>query len=92
MLVLDSVLTWSGALDDRKHDGQAIHWVRRYEKLTSTSRDEVLLTSRSGLAWHTDDQTLRSKFEEFGQVDEAVSMAKPPASQAFVLTSPTRLL
>ncbi|KAI6897343.1 hypothetical protein KC316_g7888 [Hortaea werneckii] len=25
-----------------------------------------------GLAWHTDDQTLRSKFEEFGQVDEAI--------------------
>lgn len=26
----------------------------------------------SGLAWHTDDQTLRSKFEEFGSVEEAV--------------------
>ncbi|PNS18018.1 hypothetical protein CAC42_3977 [Sphaceloma murrayae] len=25
-----------------------------------------------GLAWHTDDTTLRAKFEEFGQVDEAV--------------------
>nr|POF20059.1 glycine-rich rna-binding protein 4, mitochondrial [Quercus suber] len=25
-----------------------------------------------GLAWHTDDQTLRAKFEEFGQVDEAI--------------------
>jgi len=25
-----------------------------------------------GLAWHTDDQTLRSKFEEFGAVEEAV--------------------
>ncbi|TKX27277.1 RNA recognition motif-containing protein 1 [Elsinoe australis] len=25
-----------------------------------------------GLAWHTDDTTLRTKFEEFGQVDEAV--------------------
>jgi len=25
-----------------------------------------------GLAWHTDDQTLRSKFEEFGAIDEAV--------------------
>jgi len=25
-----------------------------------------------GLAWHTDDQTLRTKFEEFGQVEEAV--------------------
>jgi hypothetical protein len=27
----------------------------------------------SGLAWHTDDTTLRTKFEEFGQVEEAVS-------------------
>ncbi|KAH0544174.1 hypothetical protein FGG08_001619 [Glutinoglossum americanum] len=26
----------------------------------------------SGLAWHTDDTTLRTKFEEFGQVEEAV--------------------
>ncbi|KIW07611.1 uncharacterized protein PV09_01561 [Verruconis gallopava] len=25
-----------------------------------------------GLAWHTDDSTLRTKFEEFGQVEEAV--------------------
>ncbi|CCX30758.1 putative glycine-rich RNA-binding protein [Pyronema domesticum] len=25
-----------------------------------------------GLAWHTDDTTLRAKFEEFGHVEEAV--------------------
>ncbi|KAL8948026.1 MAG: hypothetical protein Q9183_007728, partial [Haloplaca sp. 2 TL-2023] len=25
-----------------------------------------------GLAWHTDDAALRAKFEEFGQVDEAI--------------------
>jgi len=25
-----------------------------------------------GLAWHTDDTTLRAKFEEFGSVEEAV--------------------
>ncbi|MCJ1303199.1 hypothetical protein MMC08_006007 [Hypocenomyce scalaris] len=25
-----------------------------------------------GLAWHTDDSALRSKFEEFGQVEEAI--------------------
>jgi RNA recognition motif-containing protein len=30
-------------------------------------------TALSGLAWHTDDGTLRAKFEEFGQVEEAVS-------------------
>jgi len=29
----------------------------------------------SGLAWHTDDVTLRSKFEEFGVVEEAVSIS-----------------
>ena len=28
--------------------------------------------SHSGLAWHTDDVALRTKFEEFGQVEEAV--------------------
>lgn len=26
----------------------------------------------SGLAWHTDDEALRTKFEEFGTVEEAV--------------------
>jgi len=25
-----------------------------------------------GLAWHTSDETLRAKFEEFGQVEEAI--------------------
>lgn len=34
---------------------------------------DALIQSSSGLAWHTDDNTLRSKFEEFGQVEEAVS-------------------
>lgn len=27
----------------------------------------------SGLAWHTEEATLRQKFEEFGVVEEAVS-------------------
>ncbi|TGZ81891.1 hypothetical protein EX30DRAFT_287067, partial [Ascodesmis nigricans] len=27
---------------------------------------------RSGLAWHTSDETLKLKFEEFGVVEEAV--------------------
>jgi hypothetical protein len=31
------------------------------------------LTLNRGLAWHTDDQALRQKFEEFGAVEEAVS-------------------
>lgn len=34
--------------------------------------DSRLITSRSGLAWHTDDNALRAKFEEFGAVEEAV--------------------
>jgi hypothetical protein len=38
------------------------------EKLTTDIHQNV-----SGLAWHTDDTTLRTKFEEFGQVEEAVS-------------------
>lgn len=29
----------------------------------------------SGLAWHTDDSALRTKFEEFGQVEEAVNLS-----------------
>lgn len=29
--------------------------------------------NRSGLAWHTEEGTLRQKFEEFGRVEEAVS-------------------
>lgn len=32
----------------------------------------AVLTFGSGLAWHTDDGTLRAKFEEFGNVEEAV--------------------
>lgn len=31
-----------------------------------------MLIHHSGLAWHTDDNALRTKFEEFGQVEEAV--------------------
>jgi len=29
----------------------------------------------SGLAWHTDDSALRAKFEQYGQVEEAVCLA-----------------
>jgi hypothetical protein len=28
--------------------------------------------SQSGLAWHTDENALRQKFEDFGKVEEAV--------------------
>lgn len=32
----------------------------------------MLTRTISGLAWHTDDVALRTKFEEFGVVEEAV--------------------
>ena len=38
-----------------------------------------MLTSSSGLAWHTDENALRQKFEEFGAVEEAVSSGLPSA-------------
>lgn len=41
-----------------------------------------LLTGNSGLAWHTEEATLRQKFEEFGLVDEAVCCAPDIALQA----------
>jgi hypothetical protein len=55
----------------RRHHVQTFHRVRAHPPSTvaRTSADKC----DSGLAWHTDDQTLRAKFEEFGQVDEAVS-------------------
>ena len=35
----------------------------------------TFLVVHRGLSWHTTDETLREKFSEFGQVDEAVSDA-----------------
>lgn len=35
----------------------------------------------SGLAWHTEEGTLRQKFEEFGAVEEAVSSNTPSAKK-----------
>jgi hypothetical protein len=35
--------------------------------------DVKFVNFTSGLSWHTDDATLRQKFEEFGTVEEAVS-------------------
>ena len=32
------------------------------------------LTLTSGLAWHTTDETLREGFEQFGAVEEAVTV------------------
>jgi RNA recognition motif-containing protein len=50
------------------HHVKAIHWV---SILSCFSRSPLI--ANRGLAWHTDDGTLRQKFEEFGQVEEAVS-------------------
>ena len=44
-------------------------------------RHRLPLTLDRGLAWHTDDGTLRQKFEEFGQVEEAVSDTYRDASR-----------
>jgi len=46
----------------------------KYAPLPSSAH----LTASSGLAWHTDDTALRQKFEEFGQVEEAVSSRTLP--------------
>ena len=40
-------------------------------------------TENSGLAWHTDDGALRAKFEEFGQVEEAVHNSRPRMTHQF---------
>lgn len=55
--------------DPNTHHVEALHWVRFPTKLFDCQQR---LTGNSGLAWHTDDSALRAKFEEFGQVEEAV--------------------
>ncbi|KAK1981980.1 hypothetical protein LZ30DRAFT_718553 [Colletotrichum cereale] len=37
-----------------------------------------------GLAWHTEEGTLRQKFEEFGAVEEAVSTDRPVRKKTFL--------
>jgi RNA recognition motif-containing protein len=41
----------------------------------------LLTITTSGLAWHTDENALRQKFEEFGAVEEAVSYNRIYLSQ-----------
>jgi hypothetical protein len=53
--------------------------------LTCIPPHEPILTNHliSGLAWHTEEGTLRQKFEEFGAVEEAVCGANlRPLSRA----------
>lgn len=51
-------------------------------------------SSDSGLGWHTDDEKLRAKFEEFGTVKEAVwRLTSRPAFSTSILTySPQRVV
>ena len=50
--------------------------------------DPLLIATSSGLAWHTDENALRQKFEEFGAVEEAVSQnfRHSPSSPESILT------
>jgi hypothetical protein len=50
-----------------------VETIRRVCIVVSAEIENFLAKQKhSGLAWHTDDTTLRAKFEEFGQVEEAV--------------------
>lgn len=60
--------------------------------ITDQKHQRTLLIDNSGLAWHTDEGTLRQKFEEFGAVDEAVRrisrlMAQPDIKSHDLLVS-----
>lgn len=54
---------------------QTLHWVSSLLRVCNppSSHDPLLTIRISGLAWHTDENALRQKFEEFGAVEEAVS-------------------
>jgi RNA recognition motif-containing protein len=52
-------------------DVKAFHRVRWVPEDTALGK---LLTRSSGLHSHTDDNPLRPKFEEFGELEEAVSL------------------
>ena len=47
----------------------------------------MLIVANSGLAWHTEEGTLRQKFEEFGAVEEAVRLARLHCSRPIAFTS-----
>lgn len=72
------------------HHVEAFHWVRAIEISASCSSS---LIGPSGLAWHTEETTLRQKFEEFGPVEEAVRQTpwEPcPGSHASSLSKTSR--
>lgn len=48
----------------------------------------MLTITTSGLAWHTDENALRQKFEEFGAVEEAVSYNRRYLSQHEMTLTP----
>ena len=55
-------------VDKGCYDVETLYWVR----VPSTFTWILNSLQHSGLAWHTDDNALRTKFEEFGAVEEAV--------------------
>ena len=66
------------------HHVEAFHWVTIVATRVSSSE---LIHINSGLAWHTDDVALRSKFEEFGVVEEAVRPARIQIYRNFTNTN-----
>lgn len=73
---LDLILRPQNPARFRRHV-QTIHWVRPTPSLWSSSHPAILTSTLRGLAWHTDDETLRSKFAEFGVIEEAVILPSP---------------
>ena len=71
-MTLFSLVTFDQAFVARNfvHHVQVVHWVCYLSP--GDCHQFRFLTKRSGLAWHTEEATLRQKFEEFGPVEEAV--------------------
>lgn len=56
-----------------QHHVKALYWVSLVSFFSIRGTADCPFPS--GLAWHTDDNALRAKFEEFGQVEEAVCVS-----------------
>jgi hypothetical protein len=62
-------------------DVQTLYWVS-FTLVHLLPRDSYADANDRGLAWHTDENALRQKFEEFGAVEEAVSTLEFATSEA----------
>lgn len=69
---LTQILGSSSPFNSRQNV-EAFHWVRMSASKIDFRVMQTADSHTSGLAWHTEEYTLRQKFEEFGVVDEAVS-------------------